>query len=81
MTTIAISPQMISWAAETLGTSVDGLATVMASPKKTAQFKEGQLTQTQATKLAATLRIPFGYLFLDKPPVKRRPAIPDLRQP
>lgn len=80
MSTVAISPNMLAWAAQKLGTSIDDLASAMAAPKKTDRFKDGLLTQTQATELAAKLRVPFGYLFLNTPPVKQRTALPDLRQ-
>ena len=80
MTTLSISPEMLRWAASRLGTTVDGLALDMASPKKLAQFKEGTLTSTQASALAAKLRVPFGHLFLGTPPKDIRREIPDLRQ-
>ena len=80
MTTLNISLEMLQWAADRLGTTVDGLALDMASPKKLAQFKEGALTSTQATALSNKLHIPFGYLFLGTPPQAIRREIPDLRQ-
>lgn len=80
MSTLAVSPQMIAWAAQSLGTSVDALASSMASPKRQDRFKDGQLTQTQATQLAAKLKVPFGFLFLSTPPVRHRSQLPDLRQ-
>jgi Zn-dependent peptidase ImmA (M78 family) len=80
MGNLAVSTQILEWAAERLGTSLDGLAAALASPKRVAQFKEGQLTLTQASSLASQLHIPFGYLFLKTPPADTRPELPDLRQ-
>lgn len=41
---------------------------------------QGQLTSPQAEKVAKLTGVPFGLLFLQKPPEIARPAIPDLRQ-
>lgn len=80
MTTLNISPEMLQWAANRLGTTVAGLAHEMAAPTRLAQFMEGVLTSSQAVTLAAKLHIPFGFLFLGSPPEDRRSQIPDLRQ-
>lgn len=75
-----MSTTMLEWAAGRLGTSLEGLAAAMASPKRIDSFLSGTLTLTQASDLAQKLHIPFGYLFLDSPPKDERPQIPDLRQ-
>ncbi|WP_167772954.1 ImmA/IrrE family metallo-endopeptidase [Ramlibacter humi] len=81
MSSLSVSVEMLRWAAEKLGTSIQGLATDYAAPSRTDKFVRGELTATQATKLASKVGIPFGYLFLDKPPAEeRRSDIPDLRQ-
>jgi len=75
-----VSNTILEWAAERLGTSLEGLAAAMASPKRVDNFLSGSLTLTQASELAQRLHIPFGYLFLDSPPKDEMPKIPDLRQ-
>lgn len=80
MTTLNVSPAMLHWAAQRLGTSVAGLADEMAAPSRVEKFAGGTLTIGQALELASKARIPFGYLFLSEPPADRQPPIPDLRQ-
>lgn len=80
MSNIAVSNTILEWAAERLGTSLEGLAAAMASPKRVDSFLSGTLTLTQASELAQKLQIPFGYLFLESPPKGEKPQIPDLRQ-
>lgn len=80
MSNIAVSNTILEWAAERLGTSLEGLAAAMASPKRVDSFLSGTLTLTQASDLAQKLHIPFGYLFLESPPQDAKPQIPDLRQ-
>lgn len=48
--------------------------------EKLEKWEEGSLkpTFTQAQKLANILHIPFGYLFLDEPPIEKQ-ELPDLR--
>lgn len=75
-----MSNTILEWAAERLGTSLEGLAAAMASPKRVDSFLSGTLTLTQASELAQKLHIPFGYLFLELPPKDEKPQIPDLRQ-
>ena len=80
MATLNISPDMLAWTAERLGTTVPGLADDMASASRKEKFVRGMLTPAQAASLAAKAGIPFGYLFLAKPPDARQAEIPDLRQ-
>lgn len=80
MATLNLSPSLLEWAADKLGTTLDGLAESMAARSKQDDFKDGALTLTQARELAKSLNMPFGYLFLDRPPRIDRPSLPDLRQ-
>lgn len=79
MTSLTVSVEMLRWTAGKLGTTLNGLADELVKPSRTEQFLKGELTTTQATTLAAKAGIPFGYLFLERPP-ERRHDIPDLRQ-
>lgn len=78
-TEFQISPAMISWIAERENTEPKSLAEQLA-PKKVDQFLSGLISKSIAEKLAKLADIPFGYLFLSKPPVIDNPKIPDLRQ-
>lgn len=75
-----ITPYMIKWARERVGMSEHQLAERMGvTPERVAAWEEGELPQLAvAEDLASNLRVPFGYLFLRKPPV-RDIRIPDLR--
>lgn len=78
-TEFQISPVMINWIAERENTEPKSLAEKLA-PKKVDQFLSGLISKSIAEKLAALADIPFGYLFLSKPPIIDSPKIPDLRQ-
>lgn len=81
MSTLHFSPQVLEWAASQIGRSLDSLAhEIVTSERKVNLFLNGDLTLTQAEKVAKTTRVPFGYLFLDVPPKIETPKIPDLRQ-
>lgn len=80
MSSLSVSVEILHWAAAKLGTNVQGLADDFAAPSRLDRFLRGELTTTQATKLASKVGIPFGYLFLDTPPEIARRDIPDLRQ-
>ncbi len=81
MTQIALSPEVLNWAAEKAGDSLRSFAEKTA---KRAQVRErileGKLTIPQIEKLAKRAHIPFGFLFLLEPPEERRPELPDLRR-
>lgn len=79
VTELQISPVMINWIAEQENTEPKSLAEQLA-PKKVDQFLSGLVSKSIAEKLAKLANIPFGYLFLSKPPTINNPAIPDLRQ-
>lgn len=76
---LQISPNMIRWIADLQHIEPQALALEFA-PKKEQAFLNGIVTKTVATELAKKANIPFGYLFLQTPPVKQRVDIPDLRQ-
>lgn len=78
-TEFQISPAIISWIAEQESTEPKCLAERLA-PKKVDQFLSGIISKNVAEKLAKLANIPFGYLFLSKPPIIDNPKIPDLRQ-
>lgn len=81
METLNLSPDVLTWAADQIGKSLESLAEVLAKREKDRErLLEGQLTSAQAEKVAKLTGIPFGMLFLDAPPTLKRPAIPDLRQ-
>ena len=81
MTQALIHPAMLRWARERLEWPPEYVARkVPVKPEKFLMWEMGEAYPTfrQAQMLARTLRIPFGYLFLSKPPDKGLP-IPDLR--
>jgi Zn-dependent peptidase ImmA (M78 family)/transcriptional regulator with XRE-family HTH domain len=72
---------MIRWARERAHLGIDTFARkVNTKPEKVLSWERGEDRPTfkQAEKLAHVARVPFGYLFLPKPPEERLP-IPDLR--
>jgi len=80
METLQISPNILRWAAEQRGLSLDALVGFLGTPSKHDDFAAGKLSKAQAEKLAKKTHIPFGYFFLDTPPVTVQRRIPDLRQ-
>jgi Zn-dependent peptidase ImmA (M78 family)/DNA-binding XRE family transcriptional regulator len=76
-----ITPQVAKWARERAQMSVEQLAGVLKVDSRTvAAWESGHQSPpfVRAEKLADKLRIPFGYLFLSKPPSDDFP-LPDLR--
>ena len=76
-----INPEMVHWARKRAGLTPDDLAgKLKQKPEKLLEWEQGKSRPSfaQAQKLANHLRIPFGYLFLQKPPVTPL-SIPDLR--
>lgn len=76
-----ITPQVVKWARERAEMSVEQLAGALKVDSRTlAAWEGGQQSPPfgRAEKLADKLRIPFGYLFLSKPPKDDFP-LPDLR--
>jgi Zn-dependent peptidase ImmA (M78 family)/transcriptional regulator with XRE-family HTH domain len=76
-----ITPQVVKWARERAEMSVEQLAGALQIDSQTlAAWEAGRQSPpfNRAEKLADKLRIPFGYLFLSKPPKEDFP-LPDLR--
>jgi Zn-dependent peptidase ImmA (M78 family)/transcriptional regulator with XRE-family HTH domain len=76
-----ITPHVAKWARERADMSVEQLAGAMKIDSRTvAAWEQGHQVPPfrKAEKLADQLRIPFGYLFLSKPPKGDIP-LPDLR--
>ncbi|MBN2463642.1 MAG: ImmA/IrrE family metallo-endopeptidase [Dehalococcoidia bacterium] len=76
-----ITPQLIRWARERRNLTMSAAAKKMhVNPDKLNDWEnsKGHPTFRQAQDLANKLKIPFGYLFLSKPPIESLP-LPDLR--
>lgn len=80
MQTLQISPNILRWAADQRGLSLDALVGLLGTPNKLDEFKAGRLSIAQTEKLAQKTHIPFGYFFLDTPPANVERSLPDLRQ-
>lgn len=81
MEALTLSPDVLKWAANQVGESLESLAQfVVKRARDRAGVLEGRLTSPQAEKVAKLTGVPFGLLFLKKPPEIARPTIPDLRQ-
>ena len=81
MATALINPGMLIWARERSGIALPDFASRMGkSPERIAEWESGlkPITFVQARQFADKVHVPFGYLFLQKPPIDELP-IPDLR--
>ena len=81
MTQRFINPDIVTWARERAGLSVDNLAKKMAvKPERLQKWEAGEVPMTlkQMKKLAKKTYTPLGYLFSEKPPEETLP-IPDFR--
>lgn len=81
MTTASIKTEMLVWARERAGFSVSELAKKCSvSEDRLLEWETGLrgITFKQAMTYASKVHIPFGYLFLARPPVDEL-SIPDLR--
>ena len=81
MTTANINTDMLTWARERSGISVPDFARRCGiSEERLREWESGErkLTFNQAMRFAEKAHVPFGYLFLAKPPKEVLP-IPDLR--
>ncbi|RMG67135.1 MAG: ImmA/IrrE family metallo-endopeptidase [Calditrichaeota bacterium] len=74
---VAIKPELLRWARERAGRTVDSLAKLFP---KYEQWERGEAQPTlkQLERLAKTLHVPLGFLFLEAPPEEPLP-IPDFR--
>ena len=81
MDTVTINLDILDWVASRIGTSRDDLPATIATRKADRErIAAGHLTVSQVEKIAQKARVPFGVLFLEKPPTTPRLDIPDLRQ-
>lgn len=80
MAKLRISPDTLEWAASLAGRTLDALAEEVVPNSKREAFLSGEMTASQAERVAAFASVPFGLLFLPRPPVRTDPEIPDLRQ-
>ncbi len=82
---ISLEPSVLQWARQRARLTVDTLAAKFA-PKEAEKWagkierweSGGELTYSEAERLAHHTNTAFGYLFLDEPPVEKLP-IPDFR--
>ncbi|MGH8603082.1 MAG: ImmA/IrrE family metallo-endopeptidase, partial [Gammaproteobacteria bacterium] len=76
-----VQPGLLSWARHRAELSVDGIAKKIGTkPENVLLWEAGEKRPTfmQAQKFAHFTNIPFGFLYLETPPVEKLP-IPDLR--
>lgn len=76
-----VNPKLLRWARERAGLSLAGLSDRLHLPaERVTSWEEGKARPTigQAQKLANLTQTPFGYLYLNDPPLETLP-IPDLR--
>lgn len=77
----AVTPHILTWARQRRGVKASDLADkIRVSSEAILEWESGKRMPTflQAQKLAQSLYIPFGYLYLAKPPVEKMP-IADFR--
>lgn len=77
-----VNSEVLRWAVERAGVSLDGLGKSLRKPKAAVDgWLDGSSAPTfrQAQRLAKCLRVPFGYLFLSEPPHEELP-IADFRR-
>ena len=75
-----ISNSILEWIAHSQSKDVRILAQeLVKSEEKIDRFVNGIVNKAQALRLAKLANIPFGFLFLDKPPEITRPTLPDFR--
>lgn len=76
-----ISPKVLKWARLRSNFNLDQVSKkINVNVEKLSKWEEGNLKPTfkQAQQLAKVLHIPFGFLFLDEPPLEKQ-VLPDLR--
>ena len=81
MSNALVNKSIMLWAREQASLAVEAVARKVGTKvEKVLAWEKGDALPTfrQAQKFAHHVHIPFGYLFLDKPPVETLP-IPDLR--
>ena len=78
MGTLQLSPDVLDWAAAQAGQSFYECAQKI-SRASADKILDGLLTNAQIVKFAKSTGVPFGYLFLEKPPAPRRLPVTDFR--
>jgi Zn-dependent peptidase ImmA (M78 family) len=72
--TLQLSVDTLSWAAAANGFSLPDFAHSLYKTEQTASnIVQGQLTVEQLKKFSEKAKVPFGFLFLDKPPKDYKP--------
>lgn len=72
--TLQLSVDTLSWAAASSGYSLNDFAHYLYKTEQTASnIAQGQLTVEQLKKFSEKAKVPFGFLFLDKPPKDYQP--------
>ena len=76
VTRAEVTPRLLSWARRRRGVKASDLAKKLnVRPPTVDAWESGEKMPTfrQARKLARTLRVPFGYLYLREPPAEEMP--------
>ena len=76
-----VNPSLLTWSRERAGLSTEQVAKKLpVKPDRVQEWEAGETRPTflQAQKWASVAHIPFGFLFLQHPPVEKLP-LPDLR--
>lgn len=76
-----VNPSLLTWSRERAGLSTEQVAKKLpVKPDRVQEWESGEAKPTflQAQKWASVAHIPFGFLFLQQPPVEQLP-LPDLR--
>lgn len=72
--TIQLSVDTLSWAAASKGHTLSDFARSLYQTDNTVEkISKGLLTLSQVRKFSNEAKVPFGYLFLDKPPFEYKP--------
>lgn len=75
-----ISNSILEWIAHSRSMDVRTFAQdIVETEEQIEKFVNGIINKTQASRIAKLANIPFGFLFLDKPPEITRPTLPDFR--
>ena len=65
MDALTLSPDVLRWAADKAGASLESLALSIAKRERDQILVlQGQLTESQAQKVSKLTGVPFGFLFL-----------------
>ncbi|TFB44913.1 ImmA/IrrE family metallo-endopeptidase [Pseudomonas sp. F01002] len=76
-----VNPSLLTWSRERAGLSTEQVAKKLpVKPDRVEEWEAGETKPTflQAQKWASLAHVPFGFLFLQQPPVEQLP-LPDLR--